>query len=159
MRKLKEVNPELIGKNPFTASLKIKVNSVTDINKFTTDEEMIHHPVNYLMEHIQHTKMFHEPGVKDAVCNLSPGAQRLYLWILYRVDPNTDYFQLNKDVYMAKNGIKSPKTYAEACKELSRYGFIAFSAIKGVFWLNPQYYYNGNRVKMYKNNLEIRQLF
>ena len=54
---------------------------------------------------------------------------------------------------MQEVGIKAINTYNEAIKELIRYGLIKDTKAVDTFWINPEFIFNGNRVKKYPKNV------
>lgn len=150
------IDPSKMVVNPFIRDLRIEVTKITDAKKFIL-KEGVSVPCEFLIEKQPSTKVYHFTGVKERIYNLSPGAQRLYLWVMYNIEPNIDYIRINVPFYMTKNGIKSIKTYRAAVKEMIRYGFLCQSAdYKDVYWINPEYIFNGNRIEMYPNNRFIK---
>ena len=143
--------------NPLAVSLKIDATKVTDKNKFRIDDEGIKHPVEYLIERERNVKIYYFPGAKDIIGNLSAQAQRLYLFILYHMEPGQDYIYLNKVLYMAQNKIKSVNTFKDAIKELSRYCFVSLSVdYKDVYWINPMLFFCGSRIVKYPDKVIIK---
>lgn len=157
MKKLQDIDESKMQYNPFVQTLLIEATRITDSHKFIADDEGIMVPVTALIEKQRVTKIYHCPGCKEMVYNLSPSAQRLYIFILYNLEPSDQYIQINVDWYMKKNDIKSVNTYKDAAKELCRYLFIAQSPdYKNVYWINPQLFFNGNRIEVFPDNVKIK---
>lgn len=114
---------------------------------------------SFLWDRTPKTELYHCPGCAENVANLSDKAQRLYLHILYAIQPKKDYLWLNAEYYMRRNGIKSRTTYSEAVKELIRYDFIIATHIRSVYWLNPWRFFPGSRVRQYPDRLRVKHIW
>lgn len=80
---------------------------------------------------------------------LTPRSRDLYLYIMYHIKKNEDYITLRaKDV--KPNIGMSERTLTSAIKELREANVINFKA-KSVYWVNPHYIFNGNRIEYYRN--------
>lgn len=158
MKKLQEVDVNKMLHNPLAHDLVIDVTKRIDYGKMLTDKETGESiPTSSLIEKNRTAKVFYGTGAKEMVYNLSPGAKSLYLYILYNLEPNQDWIQVNVDWYMLKNSIKSINTYKEAAKELCRYLFLAATLdYKNVFWINPALFFCGNRIEKYTNKVNVR---
>jgi hypothetical protein len=108
------------------------------------------------LEYTQYTKVFKTPQLRAYVNNLSDKAQRLYLWLMYEIETGKDYLWINRTRYMEESGIKSITTVTNALNELHRYAFIVPTIIKDVYWINPQLFFSGSRIKKYPSRLKIR---
>jgi len=54
----------------------------------------------YLLDDIPFTKVFTKAGLRLHVNTLTPNAKSVYLWIMYELDPNVDYLEINKKRYV-----------------------------------------------------------
>lgn len=157
MKKNQNIDTEKMFYNPFVSNLIIEATQLVDYNKFIADEDGVMLPATSLIEKKEYTKIFYSAGAKDMVYNLSAGAKSLYLFILYNLETNVQYIQINVERYMKKNSIKSINTYKEAVKELCRYLFLIQSSdYKDVYWTNPELFFNGNRIKTFSNKVVIK---
>jgi hypothetical protein len=160
-KKLEEFDESKLMKNPFSFSLKVPVSVLTNKDAFTylpsdvEGENGTFINKEYTVEKQQFTRIYYSPGTKAYVYNLSDKAQRLFIYIVYNLKRKQDYLQINKDDYMVKNNVKSLTTYKNAIDELIRYGFIAPTIYKTVYWTNPILFSSSDRVQMYPDNLEI----
>ncbi len=161
-KKLEEFDELKLTNNPFTNSLLIPVTKTYSPNQYTFHPEPdaeklgIYLPTGFYMDKVQSSRVYYSAGAKEIVYGLSDKAQRLYLYILYNMQKGKPYIQINKDNYMTKNNVKSRITYAGALKELIRYGFIAGTMYRTVYWVNPMMFTSSNRLRMYPNNLDIK---
>lgn len=159
-KKLEKFDREQMKSNPFVFSLEVPVSLITSNDAFEVHlpkiegDQITYLNKQYLVEKQQFTRLYYCSGCKAFVYNLSDRAQRLYLYILYNLERKQDYIQLNQEDYMTKNSIKSKITYNSALNELIRYGFIATSIYKTVYWTNPFLFASSDRVQMYPKNLK-----
>ena len=78
------------------------------------------------------------------------------MWVLQELVENKDFFWLNKTRYKEESGM-SHNTYKNAVDELQLYGLLAATIYSDVFWINPHYFFFGNRVKKYPESVYIKQ--
>lgn len=157
MRKQQQFDESQLGSNPFVQTLQIDVTEVikNDTMNLDTDGTWVHGTMYW--EKMQKAEVYYCPGCSGHVAELSDRAQRLYLHIIYSLEPKKDYLRLNAQHYMNKNGIKSHTTYSNALNELIRYQFIVATHIKGVYWLNPLRFFPGSRISKYPDKKNIKQ--
>ncbi len=158
MNKLEQFDEKVLITNPFTYTLSLAVTEViSNINYKKDPEDGLIVNASFYQEKVSSTRIYHCEDCKAFVYNLSDKAQRLYLFILYNIKTGKDYIQINDESYMAKNSIKSINTFRGARDELIRYNFILPTVYKSVFWINPNMFFNGNRLKKYPKNIEVKQ--
>lgn len=156
MNKLEPFDEKNLLTNPFSYSLTLPVTEVISNINYTKDpEDGIIVNSTFYQERIPSTRIYQTADFYDTVAKLSPRAHSLLLYIIYKLLPSKDYIQVNTEHYMNKNSISSINTYKEAKKELIRHSFIASTEYKTVFWINPNMFFNGNRLKKYKNNINV----
>lgn len=54
---------------------------------------------------------------------------------------------------MDENDVSSVNTYKGAVRELLLGGYLYLSVIKDVYWINPHYFFHGNRVNIFPQNI------
>lgn len=146
------------GSNPFVDNdFEIGVNKLFRKGIFRREVSGKVSPVEYELEVDQFTKVYRSPKFLEVICKLSPGAQRLYLWIQNEVGVSQDYLWINRVRYMSMNEINSENTYLKAKDELIQRKFItpAFS-YKDVFWINPRLLFCGSRINKYAGNVVVK---
>lgn len=141
-----------IGSNPLAVGIEIPVVPVYLKDAYKKDEDTIV-PITIFIEKTPFTKIYNTSENRKIVNNLSARAKTLLLWIIYELDAGKDYLWINKYRYMQEVGIKAINTYNEAIKELIRYGLIKDTKAVDTFWINPEFIFNGNRVKKYSKNV------
>lgn len=159
MKKQQVIDPNKMLMNPLAHDLQIEATQLIDYGSYVEDSVTNERtPVSALIEKNRVAKLFYGKGNKEMVYNLSPGAKSLYLFVLYNLEPNQDWIQINVEWYMNKNNIKSINTYKDAAKELCRYLFLAATMdYKNVFWINPSLFFCGNRLDKYPTKVKINR--
>lgn len=156
MQKYKKPNiPAELGINPFTSKsgLVIPIRNVVQPNRYYKDEEGHLINIEDELEMDEYTKFYKSSKRRLAINKLNLRAKELYLWVMQECDTNKDYFWLNHERYMEENGVSSLNTYKEACNDLIKNGFIGLTITKHVYWVNPNYFFAGSRVKRYPENV------
>jgi hypothetical protein len=156
----KVIKPEIIrdklGKNPLLTNLKVVISKMEIPGQWKmVDGRQV--PVDMEMERTSFTKMFSDSERRKDMIKLGNRAKDLLMWIMYEVDPNCDYLWLNKWRYMSESGISTYNTYNNALNELIEAGYIARCARPAnTFFINPHYFFNGNRIKCFPDHVVKR---
>jgi hypothetical protein len=142
-----------VGVNPFVEPLRI---SVTKKRKDITNKYGNADFIESQFESVRYTKVFDQTGVKDLLSKLTIRAKELYLHIMYSLEPAEDIIWIHRERYMGKYGISSANTYKDAVKNLAENGFIyPVVGVKDVYWINPHYFFKGDRANKYKDNVRV----
>jgi hypothetical protein len=84
---------------------------------------------------------------------LSTTSCKMYVYIQLSLPKNLDQITMKADEVMAFVGIKSDTTYYTYLQELIDNAIIVSkSGARNVYWVNPYYMFNGDKVKFYKEN-------
>lgn len=78
---------------------------------------------------------------------LSKTAQRVFQIILQVCEKDTDRIYLNWMVAAKYDEKMIERTYHRGLLELLKAGFIAYSDLPNMLWINPHLFFNGDRVK------------
>lgn len=156
-----EIDELTLGKNPFLNSLEVVVSSVKSDNKYKvhdrhSGDDAIYELASYDYEYTPYCKIFIDSDRRLLISELSPRGKDLFLWIVYEAKRNKDYLWLNKKRYMKESRVKSLNTYKEALNELIRFGIIVRAVPTDTYWLNPHYFFNGNRITKFPENIKTR---
>lgn len=142
---------EDLGVNPFTQSFKIVTRAITIKSQFKVVKDRIKVPVELDMEYEPSCKIYTAPSKRLWLFKQKPRSQSLMLWIIYAIDYSKDYIWINKKRYMEESGTSLNTTKA-AIEDLIKAGVITKTIIKDVYWINPKFFFKGDRVKKYPNN-------
>lgn len=146
-----------LGKNPFLALLKIRVFKNKTGDKYHHDDkENIWSNAEVEFEAENYCKVFCDAAKRLNMVELSPRAKDLLLWLIYEAENGKDYLWLNKVRYMEECRVGSINTYRSALNELIGVAFIIRTNHTDVFWINPSLFYNGNRIKKFPDNVELK---
>lgn len=140
-------NIKELGINPCTLSLVIPVNELIYNDRYKREDDMLL-PATQEVEATPFAKLYVTAERRKLVASLSASAKELYLWIMYEVDASEDALWINKTRFMEENST-SLNTYKKAVEELIRYAFIAYTVVKDVYWINPDFFFRGDRIKKY----------
>jgi hypothetical protein len=152
-RRKEKPDLENVGINPFTESLQITVTKARRdvMNKFGDADY-----IESQFESVRYTKVFEQTGVKVLLSMLSVRAKELYLHIMYSLEPSTDIIWVHRGRYMSTYKIGSVNTYKDAVKNLAENGFIyPVIGMKDVYWINPHYFFKGDRASKYRDKVRV----
>jgi hypothetical protein len=99
-----------------------------------------------------YSKVYNKSDYRLYISSLPKRAKELYLWIIYELDCNKDYVWINRERYMMENDV-SKNTTTEAINDLVKANVLFISTIQSVYWVNPYFFFSGNRLEKYKNYL------
>jgi hypothetical protein len=108
------------------------------------------------LDNTQFTKVYCSPENRKIRNAFSLRAKEMYLWLLDEIEYGKDYIWINKDRYMKEMNISSMNTYKDALNELIRYGHLTETITKGVYWINPEFFFKGNRVTKYPKKVRVQ---
>ena len=154
MNKLEIIDEGTLSVNPFTYSLSIRVTKSTSLGKYKLSDSILLNDV-YYYDRQQSTRLYHSRDNEEVISLLSPTSLRLFYFIANRMVKQKDWVQINREYFMSKYGVKSVNSFKDALKELQRYLIIVSTHYDTVYWVNPSFMFNGDRVKKYPNNLNV----
>jgi hypothetical protein len=147
---------EDLGNNPCVIPLTIPIIKWENTGIFKKEEEMLLF-ATYDIEVDKSTKLYISSRRRKLINNLGGTSSKLLLWIMQELESNKDYLWVNKMRFMEECNIASNNTFLGAITELQKYNFIQPSVIKKVYWINPDIFFLGSRVKKYPNNIVVVQ--
>ena len=106
--------------NPLTKGFIISVSILNDKNNYIKDPNelgALYNPKQYQLERQINTKIYRSKFTKKAVLQLNSNAKNLFLWIMFEIQPKTDYIHINKNEVSKELNI-SVKTLERAIKSL-----------------------------------------
>ena len=102
--------------------------------------EEVHDPAVY-------TKVFQDQ--LEVLIGLSPASMKIVLYMICNMRPLSDFIVLSVPDLMVALDIKSHVTIKNSIMELLDTGIIAQQLGSNImFWINPNIFFNGNRVKL-----------
>lgn len=152
-RQLKPViNEDKMGLNPFTETLVIPITRRNIYGNYKRSEGGLI-PAEFDYDATSHAKLFCDSDRRYLNNSLTLRAKELLLWVMFQVNNAQDYIWINKTMYMEENNITSINTYKEALADLVKKKYLSITLIKDVYWINPNYFFKGNRLAKYPNNI------
>jgi hypothetical protein len=149
------IKEDKLGSNPFLKDLSVPVNKVKSEDRFKQDGEEWYKG-EYEFDADVYCKVFSDSTRRKAMAKLSARGKDLLLWLIYEADKGKGYLWINKDRYMQECGITSMNTYRSALNDLLANDYLIRSAILNVFWINPSFFFNGNRIKAFPENVKVK---
>lgn len=149
-------NEELLGVNPFTKKLVVPVSLIPFKGNYKKDKDGDLIPVEVEVDGDVCCKVFVDKRRRLRMNVLSPRAKELLLWLFYEVNTNEDYIWIHRTRYMQELSISSMNTYRAAVNELIQRGILIRTCVNAVYWIDPDLFFNGNRVNKYKMHLKYR---
>ena len=140
--------------NPFTNNLKIVVSKLEDKTTYQSTDGILLHK-EYYFEREPYIKLYNNHIHRKLIANLSGNSIKLLFWLMYRIKRNQDYIKIDKTAYLKENNINSINTYKAAIKELQINLLICPAIIKDYYFINPCFFFAGNRIKYYPENVVI----
>lgn len=153
------IKPKIIeadlGLNPLVESgFKIVVSKNVDWSSYEyIGEDLL--PKEVQLERGYIVKVYASAENRDKVAALSTPAKALFLWIAYELEYGQDWVWVNKAKYMKTLGIASGNTYRAAVSDLVKSNIIALTVKRNVFWINPKFFFCGNRAEKYPDHIEV----
>lgn len=157
MRKLEKIDENTLLVSPYAGTVKFDVTRFTNYKQFKKDEDILL-PVEYFADKQEHTKMYRSLNNSQMLMFLSYRALQLFIWVTLHIQKDKDWVQINEQLFCKRASISTGKTYKAALSELLRYQLLIPTHYKTVYWVNPEYIFNGDRLKKYPNNLNITEL-
>ena len=144
---------KLLKDNPFLKDFYISVSILKDDNNYIKDpneNDALYTPKVYHFERQINSKVFRSKHTKQIVLKLNSNAKDLLWWIMFELQVKTDYIIINK-TDCSKDLTVSVKTVERALKTLCSKEVKILSKSKevDVYYLNPIFFFSGNRTKKY----------
>lgn len=111
---------------------------------------------NVRLDSTDYVKVYTTPDIRKRISKLSVKSRSLFLWLMYEILPGEDSLWLNRDRYMEETDT-SLNTYKAASKELIQEDIIKETSTTGIYWINPVFFFNGNRIKKYPFNVNKKK--
>lgn len=149
-----------LGENIFLDKLEVVVSRVKSDTAYKAHDvnsaDAIFELANYDYEKVSYCKIFADADRRLKMVKLTPRAKDLLLWIMYEVKPGKAWIWLNKVRYMEENEIGSVNTYKTALNDLIKKKYLGITVVTDVYWINPDFFFNGNRIKSFPDNIKIK---
>lgn len=141
--------------NPFVGNLRVSVRKqvyeqyIKTATGFELGERVLE------LEYTPFSRIYTTSEHRRIWNGLSSRAKELLQWIVYTIEYNKDWLWVNRERYMDESSIQSFNTYNAAVKELVDTLFLAKSTTQDVYFINPEFFFKGNRITKYRDKIEI----
>lgn len=139
-------------KNPFTINYHLLVKAFSPENNYKI-EDGLKLPVHIDIEYYPQVKWNKTTTHKQGILTLEPISIKVLMWISMSLQYNHDIIYINRKRVMEECNLSKP-TVVKAMTELQTKGFIIYSGIRSLYWINPEYFFAGNRIKKYSENIK-----
>ena len=144
--------------NPFLSDFTIKAKSFEVAGQETRggdgDESFIMSDTA-LYESDSFVKVYCSPDRRMHLATLSPRGHHLLNWIGQKIGHGVDLIWINRHAYMEESDIKRSETYISAVADLVEHKILNRASFSvDVYWINPFFFFKGNRLKKYATHLK-----
>lgn len=165
------------AKSPFIEGLNIpvvglyKIEARVDPSKIKLEDGNVssvgmvdHVKKTFLVEKDRKISLYYENNgvdLKPYYLNLSKEGRLLLDYILlYCIRENKLHCYIDSVEFMEVYGVLSRTTFWNSKKNLIDNGFIAATSYKGWYWINPKFFFRGERIKCHelKDNIDYKKL-
>ena len=145
-----------LGNNPFVKTLVIPVYTLVFEQQFKKDKDGDFLPVKKKVDYNSIAKLYNSSSNRLHINQLPISSKELLLWIIFELEAGKDYIWINKKRYMEEVKIKSINTYKSAIAGLLHEDFrlLKPTIIEDVYHINPEFFFCGDRVGKYPNNIK-----
>lgn len=142
-----------LGVNPFVESLVIEVNRIPFVGSYKKVGDGFEQIIGKV-EYDPVCKVYVNPNKRKLIAGMRNCSKSLFTWVMYELESGKDYLWINRIRYMEENNIASVNTFKAALTELIRYGVLTGTTVTGVYWINPTYFFSGNRISKYPKKVK-----
>lgn len=156
-----EFNDADLGRNPFIRDLVILANEIIESKelfeaKSYTDGVFVSvgekRSLSFILEKQAYTKFYTSAKYRKQIASFKGCTKSLFLWLSYEIKPGKDFVVLNCKRYEKENGVVT-NTLKVALYELINNDIIGETKIQNVYWINPAYFFSGNRMRKYPSSV------
>ena len=143
----------LLGVNPCRSGLSVPVGYLEFKDSFQQDGggDWLH--AKQQVDKSPSCRLYTYSQNRKVVSKLSSCGKELFVWIMYELEAGKEALWINRERYFEENGV-SVNTYKKSVDELVRSAIIAYTVVKDVYWINPAFFFSGDRIKMYPDCLD-----
>lgn len=149
-KKKPDLDESNVGVNPFEQKLEVRVRS--GYNKRIKGGVEVKE--EWESEYDPYTKVYEIKGYKANMQSLPIRSKEMLLFLIHSVESGRDWIWINRVEYMKDNNINSVNTYMKALKVLCDEGYISRHPKTDVYWINPQVFFKGNRIKKFHHKIK-----
>jgi len=157
-------NPAKMGSNPFLRDYTLKVmemnvskelSSVKRSEGIITDITATGNINNrYYIETTPYARLYKVPAHLKELVQCTGATLKLLIWIMIKVEVGSDYIVVDIEDFKRRASC-SHSSYCRAVAELTGLYFIMRQKQPNVFWINPSYFFSGNAITKYADNMQV----
>lgn len=107
----------------------------------------------YIIDEVKKVSLYKFRTRKEMILKLNPKSCQLILYIIACIADRSDVVYINRQRYIEGAGI-SAKTFERCMSEVIRKKIVAhYVGKRNTYWINPDYFYAGNRLIKYPDNI------
>ena len=134
--------------NSETGMIESKTKMLLDANSGETTEVSLIVKKELVFDNQRFNKVY-TPAL-ELMMDLPQEANKLMLFIMTGIERDKDYIILDKQGFLQRFNYKTSMSLYKGIDELLAKGVIALSTITNKYWINPYYFFNGDRTKLIK---------
>ena len=151
--------------NPYVFITNLRIPVVQVIKDVQKDETTGEYLVDeYFFEAASYNRIYTSPALRASIFALSDKARDLYLMMLYMLNADYEYITMSykkvNDLYLSAGARKelNLRMFKETMKELVAHAILDLKdKSKEQYWINPNYFFQGDRSKKWPDNTVIVQ--
>lgn len=151
---------EELGSNNFSdkTMLQIPIREIIWRDIYIRDSSGLEKEYKYIAERLEYAKVFATADYRTRINKLTLRGKEMFLWLLYTVKMGEDSVWINRERYMEEMDISSNTTIVATIKDLVKHNIIAPTMQKkDVYWINPNFFFKGDRLKKYPDNHNLSE--
>lgn len=146
----KPKHPGDLGENKFKADLDITLIKGYVHDEFVRLPDKSTEQKYFHFEQADNGTLFLSPEIRKAISKMKRPAQAVLLNIPHLIKKGEPFVRLNQEQIMDECDIASRTTYNNGIDELVENDLIAPTDIKHIYWVNPNYFFHGERKDHFK---------
>jgi len=151
--------------NPYVFITNLRVPVIQVIKDVKKDEDTGEYLIDeYFFEAADYNRIYTSPTLRNSVFSLSEKARDLYLMMLYMMNADYEYIIMSykkvNELYRSTGAKKdlNLRVFKETMKELVAHTILDLKdKAKEQYWINPNYFFQGDRSKKWPDNMVIVQ--
>jgi hypothetical protein len=152
----------IIGINPFKQEITVPTRNVNKYKNVFTKNKNNFEEIGFLKTKVTHedisfTKLYHNTEYRNVLLNLSNEALKLWLYLMYSLEPNNEYVTINRPFVtkLLKLPNQSRLKYLLETELIAK-NILRNTEDKNTFWINAEIAFHGSRIETFPENIKIR---
>lgn len=142
------INNFFIKSNKNTGLIESSAKSLIDNNSGELSSVSLTINKSVVIDNQQFSKLYNKAS--DLLMDLIPEGVKLLGFILKELEKDKDYIILDRIGFLERNNYKTNMSFYKGVNALIEVSVISVSNIGNKYWINPYYFFNGDRTKLIK---------